>query len=264
MTISRRRTTSLCLASTPVVEAAPRYSILVAGTPAEMAAAQRLRHLVFAGEMGATLHTTTEGLDADEFDEYCDHLIVREDTTGEIVGTYRMLPPHRAAQAGRRYSDGEFDLSPLAPLRDVLVETGRSCVHPDHRTGAVINLMWAGIARYLHLHGHRWLGGCASVPVLGDAPSSVWAQVSEKYLCPPRLRVNPRIPYRLTTPSTVDRSAMPALLRGYLRIGAWVCGEPALDADFGVADFYVLLSIDRVDPRYLKHFLGETAPGETP
>jgi putative hemolysin len=257
MTISQRLTTSLRLASTPVVEAAQPYSILVAGTPAEVAAAQRLRHQVFAGEMGATLHTSIEGLDIDEFDEFCDHLIVREERSGEIVGTYRMLPPHRAAQLGRRYSDGEFDLASLAPLRDVLVETGRSCVHPDHRTGAVINLMWAGIARYLHLHGHRWLGGCASVPVLGDAPSSVWELVRGRYLSPPRLRVTPRVPYPLTTPSTVDRLAMPPLLRGYLRLGAWVCGEPALDADFGVADFYVLLSLDRVDPRYLKHFLGE-------
>jgi putative hemolysin len=258
MTTSHSLDASYCLATTPVESAAaPRYSILVAGTPAEVAAAQRLRHLVFAGEMGAHLHTTVAGLDVDEFDEHCDHLIVREDLTGEIVGTYRMLPPHRAARVGRLYSDGEFDLASMAPLRDVLVETGRSCVHPDHRSGAVINLMWAGIARYLHLHGHRWLAGCASVPVGDDAPSSVWQLVRGRYLSPPRLRVAPRIAYPLTEPSTVDRSAMPPLLRGYLRLGAWVGGEPALDADFGVADFFVLLSLDRVDPRYLKHFLGD-------
>jgi putative hemolysin len=250
-------TSSQILATTSVVAAAPQYSILVAGTPAEVAAAQRLRHRVFADEMGAHLHTTVDGLDIDEFDEHCDHLLVREDLTGEIVGTYRMLPPHRASAVGRIYSDGEFDLAPLAPLRDVLVETGRSCVHPAHRSGAVINLMWTGIARYLHLHGHRWLAGCASVLVAGDAPSAVWEMVRGKHLSPPRLRVTPRVPYPLTPVSTVDRSAMPPLLRGYLRLGAWVCGEPALDADFGVADLFVLLSLDRVDPRYLKHFLGE-------
>jgi putative hemolysin len=246
---------------TETTAVAPSYSILVAGTADEVAAAQRLRHLVFAEEMGATLHSAVPGLDADEFDPHCDHLLVREDGSGEIVGAYRMLPPHRAAKLGRLYSDGEFDLTCINPLRDVLVETGRSCVHPDHRNGAVINLMWTGIARYLHLHGHRWLGGCASVPLYdgGQTAAAVWEVVKGKHLSPPRLRVTPRIPYAMPE-STMDRAemvrAVPPLLKGYLRLGAWVCGEPALDADFGVADFYVLLSLDRVDPRYLKHFLG--------
>src|SRR5258706_368383 len=138
------------------------YTLLVATDGAQVRAAQRLRYRVFAEELGATLHGVDE--DVDEFDAFCDHLIIREERTGDVVGTYRMLPPDRAARAGRLYSEGEFDLAGLAPLRDALVETGRSCVHPDHRTGAVINLMWAGIARYMHLHGYRWLGGWAPVP----------------------------------------------------------------------------------------------------
>jgi putative hemolysin len=256
-------TTSQILATTTSEATAPNYSILLAGTPTEIAAAQRLRHLVFAEEMGAHLHTSVVGLDIDEFDEYCDHLLVREDRSGEIVATYRMLPPHRAAQIGRLYSDGEFDLAGLVDLRDILVETGRSCVHPDHRSGAVINLMWTGIARYLHLHGHRWLAGCASVPVSdgGHAAASVWAVVRDKHLAPPRLRVIPREPYPAGSAPTTDRAkllaAVPPLLRGYLRLGAWIGGEPAHDADFGVADFFVLLSMDRVDTRYLRHFLGD-------
>jgi len=244
-------------------DAAPTYSILVAATTEEIRDAQRLRHLVFAEEMGAELHTSVPGLDVDEFDERCDHLLVRDDRTGEVVGTYRMLPPHRAAGAGKLYADTEFDLTALAPLRDVLVETGRSCVHPDHRNGAVINLMWTGIARYLHLHGHRWLAGCASVPLAdgGTAANSVWEVVRAKHLSPPPLRVAPRRPYPLGPAPTMDKgrllAAVPPLLRGYLRLGAWICGEPAHDPDFGVADFFVLLSLDRVDPRYLRHFLGE-------
>jgi putative hemolysin len=240
----------------------PSYSIVVASAPEEIRAAQRLRHDVFAVEMGAHLHTPTPGLDIDEFDEYCDHLVVRDDRTGETVGTYRMLPPHKAP--GRLYSDGEFDLTALAPLRDVIVETGRSCVHADHRGGAVINLMWTGIARYLHLHGQRWLAGCASVPLHdgGFAAGAVWGVARAKHLAPPLLRVNPRHPYALgPTPDVGKRellSAVPPLLRGYLRLGAWIGGEPAHDKDFGVADFFVLLSVDRVDPRYLRHFLGET------
>ncbi len=256
-------TASQILATTRSVASAPNYSIVVAGTSEEVSAAQRLRHLVFAEEMGARLHTPVPGLDVDIFDDYCDHLLIRDDRSGEVVGTYRMLPPHRAAQLGRLYADGEFDLSGLADLRGLLVETGRSCVHPGHRSGAVINLMWTGIARYLHLHGHRWLSGCASVPLAdgGDAAAAVWEVVREKHIAPPRLRVAPRIPYPVGPAPTADRASLlatvPPLLRGYLRLGAWIGGEPAHDVDFAVADFFVLLSLDRVDPRYLRHFLGD-------
>jgi putative hemolysin len=262
-------TASRTLYTTAITAESPTYSILIAATDEEIVAAQRLRYQVFAGEMGAQLHTDRPGLDIDEFDEFADHLIVREDRTGEVVGTYRMLPPHRAANAGRLYSDGEFDLTRLAPLRDVLVETGRSCVHPDHRSGAVINLMWTGIARYLHLHGHRWLAGCASVPLAdgGVSADSVWELARTKHISPPALRAVPRRPYPTSAPESTQPAkllaAVPPLLRGYLRLGAWVCGEPAHDPDFGVADFFVLLSLDRVNPRYLKHFLGETTGGSS-
>src|SRR3954469_21958215 len=161
-----------------------RYRVLAATEGDQVRAAQRLRHRVFAEELGATLHTGEPGLDVDEFDAFCDHLIITEDGTGEVVGTYRMLPPGRI---DRLYCDGEFQLGALAPLRDQLVETGRSCVHPDHRSGAVLNLMWTGIARYMHLRNRRWLAGCASVPAADATP--VWHQVKAGHLAPPELRV---------------------------------------------------------------------------
>ncbi|MGC9668915.1 GNAT family N-acetyltransferase [Planosporangium sp. 12N6] len=236
-----------------------RYSVQVATEGELVRAAQRLRHRVFAGELGATLHSPVPGSDVDEFDVHCDHLVITENGSGEVVGTYRMLPPGRT---DRLYSDTEFHLGALAPLRDVLVEAGRSCVHPDHRTGAVINLMWAGIARYLHLSGRRWLVGCASVPV-ADA-TAVWHRVQARHLAPPALRVRPRTPWPITT-GPEPTVTMPPLLKGYLRLGAWVCGPPAYDPDFGVADLLVLLSLDRIDPRYLRHFLagGQSAGGQS-
>ncbi|MGN9779025.1 GNAT family N-acetyltransferase [Micromonospora sp. H33] len=238
------------------------YTLLIADDPNQVAAAQRLRHEVFATELGATLRPGVGGLDVDDFDPYCDHLIVRQERTGEVVGTYRLLPPGRI---DRRYAEDEFDLARLDPLRDDLVEAGRSCVHPDHRSGAVINLMWAGIARYLHLRGVRWLGGCASVPVAdgGRAVAEVWALAQAKHLAPPPLRVRPLRPWfaepgvpTAAVGGAEARALVPPLLRGYLRLGAWICGEPAYDPDFGVADFYVLFSLDRMNPRYLRHFLG--------
>ncbi|MGH3761618.1 GNAT family N-acetyltransferase [Actinophytocola sp.] len=237
----------------------PRYSLLVARDGEEVLAAQRLRYRVFAGELGATLRTPTPGMDVDAFDEHCDHLVVRDDTTGEIVGCYRMLPPERVAAAGMLYSETEFDLRSLDGVRGALVETGRSCVHPGHRTGAVVSLVWAGIARYLLLSGHRWLAGCASVPLAdgGALAAGVWRTVRDGHLAPPEYRVRPLRPWESTVEAPA-RVVLPPLLKGYLRLGAWVCGPPAHDADFGVADLFVLLGLEHVDQRYLGYFLGSS------
>ena len=248
------------LASTGAQSAvAARYSLLLVRDGEEVVAAQRLRYRVFAGEMGALLRTSVSGLDVDGFDEHCDHLVVREDGTGEIVGCYRMLPPGRVAGAGMRYSETEFDLRNLRGIEGALVEAGRSCVHPDHRTGAVVSLVWAGIARYMYLSGHNWLAGCVSVP-MGDGgvlAAGVWDTVRRKHMAPPEYRVRPLRPWEADGVEVPGRTVVPPLLRGYLRLGAWVCGAPAHDVDFGVADLFVLLGLDRVDRRYLGHFLGE-------
>ncbi|GAA3386507.1 GNAT family N-acetyltransferase [Cryptosporangium minutisporangium] len=235
--------------------------MVLATEPAEIRAAQELRYRVFADELGAELDGSgVEPIDADRFDPLCDHLLIRDDRTGACVGTYRMLPPGRSAEL---YSDGEFRLDRLAFLRPQLVEAGRSCVHPDHRTGAVIGLMWAGIARYLHLAGHRWLAGCASVPLAdgGAAAAATWALVRAKHLASDAHRVEPWRPWAVE-PGAAPRAAfVPPLLRGYLRLGAQVCGPPAHDPAFGTADFFVLLSLADTDPRYLRRFLGDTGSG---
>lgn len=232
------------------------YTVSIAHTAAQLRAAQRLRRDVFAGELGAKL---PDELDRDEFDDSCDHLIVEH--AGEVVGTYRLLPPGRSE---RLYSSGEFDLEELRPLLGSLVEAGRSCVHPDHRGGQVINLMWAGLARYTLLSGMRYLAGCASVPLAdgGHSAESTWWLAQRRHLSPSNLRVRPHVPWNPsnTAPSAAEKPSyahVPPLLRGYLRLGAWVCGPPAHDPDFGVADFFVLLPLDRIDERYLRHFLGQ-------
>ncbi|MEU2117349.1 GNAT family N-acyltransferase [Streptomyces sp. NPDC016459] len=239
-------------------EPTPRYVVEIATRQEDVRAAQRLRHLVFAGELGARLDGPEPGLDSDAFDAYCDHLLVREESTGEVVGTYRILPPDRAAVAGRLYSESEFDLTRLAPVRHDLVEVGRSCVHPAHRNGAVIALIWAGLARYMTRTGHNWLAGCCSLPLAdgGTLAAATWDTVKAKHLAPEEYWVTP---HKLWSPDGITRpegrTELPPLLRGYLRLGAWVCGAPAHDPAFGVADLYVLLSLRRTHPRYLKHFL---------
>ncbi|MFH0520749.1 GNAT family N-acetyltransferase [Streptomyces sp. M41] len=241
----------------PQPTAPTRYTVGLARDEEDVRAAQRLRHDVFAGEMGALLSSPQPGHDIDAFDAYCDHLLVREETSGQVVGTYRLLPPERAAVAGRLYSEGEFDLTGIDSLRPDLVEVGRSCVHPDHRDGAVISLIWAGIARYMIDRGHEWLAGCCSIPLAdgGTLAAATWDRVQAKHLAPREHRVRPLRPWQPTAPVPATRVELPALLRGYLRLGARVCGEPAHDPEFGVADLYVLLSMRRIDPRYLRHFL---------
>ena len=242
----------------PQSTAPVRYTVTLARDEADVRAAQRLRHEVFAGEMGALLTSPQPGLDIDPFDAYCDHLLVRDTETGQVVGTYRLLPPERASVAGRLYSEGEFDLTRLDGIRPGLVEVGRSCVHPDHRDGAVIGLIWAGIARYMVDRGHEWLAGCCSIPLAdgGALAAGTWDRVRDKHLAPDEYRVRPLLPWAANEAAApTGRTELPALLRGYLRLGAWVCGEPAHDPDFGVADLYVLLPMSRVNARYLRHFL---------
>ncbi|GAA1251666.1 GNAT family N-acetyltransferase [Prauserella halophila] len=275
------------------------YTARIADTPDEIRAAQRLRASVFAGELGAdltaahradrpqhrddqpqrrdvnpqhgprnpqhelrdpqhgALNAGHAGLDADAFDELCDHLVVTHDPTEEIIGTYRILPPHRSPVP---YSATEFDLGDLDPLAGEIVEAGRSCVAPAHRNGSVITLMWSSLARYTLLAGHRYLGGCASVPLSdgGHAATTAWHLASARHISPAEYRVRPYRPWlppqRIDHPRYVD---LPPLLRGYLRLGAWVCGPPAHDPDFDVADFYVLLRLADVDDRYLRYLLGD-------
>ncbi|WP_082526347.1 GNAT family N-acetyltransferase [Kitasatospora sp. MBT63] len=245
--------------------AAPSYTVALARDEADLRASQRLRHQVFAEELGAVLDTPLPGFDVDPFDDFCDHLLVRDDSTGEVVGTYRLLRPAQAERAGRLYSDSEFDLSKLAGIRGDMVEVGRSCIAAEHRgNGAVINLMWGGIARYLVDAGNTWIAGCCSAPLTdgGGTAAGVWDAMAARHLAPEEYRVRPHRPWDPSGITRPERTPVPALLRGYLRLGAWVCGEPAYDPDFGVADLYVLLSLERTDPRYLRHFLsaGQSAP----
>ncbi|GLW04176.1 GNAT family N-acetyltransferase [Streptomyces lavendulae] len=234
------------------------YSACVTDRQQRVEAAQRLRYRVFAQEMGATLDSPFPGRDVDDFDGVMDHLIVSDTGTDEVVGTYRLLPPGRVDTS---YADGEFDLRALAALRSSMLETGRSCVHPDHRTGAVIGLMWSALYRHARLLGLRYLAGCASVPLAGGsgAAAATWMLGTSRHRAPSELRVHPRRAWIPRKPGAVEPryTDVPPLLRGYLRMGAWLCGPPAYDAAFDVADFFLLLDLDRISIRHRRHYLGE-------
>lgn len=231
-------------------------SVALATSAAEIAEAQRLRYQVFAEEMGAQIKGQ-QGLDIDGFDAYCDHLLVRDDLTHQVVGTYRILNPLQAMMAGGYYSAGEFDLSRLSPLSDRTVEVGRACVHADYRTGGAITLLWAGLAKYMLARQYEYMIGCASVTMHdgGHLAASLYTQLCDTYLSPAEYRVFPhhRLPIEALNQSLPVNC--PPLIKGYLRLGAYICGEPAWDPAFNTADMLVLLPLSRINPRYAAHFL---------
>ncbi len=225
-------------------------------------AAQRLRFDVFAGEMGARLNTPIPGHDVDLFDNYCEHVLVRDQATQQVIGTYRVLTPVQAKRVGSTYSDTEFDLTRLRTLRERMVELGRSCVHPDHRHGGVIMALWGALAEFMMRNQLDTMIGCASVPMLhngivsGDAAASIWSQLKETHLAPIEYHVRPRLPLPVEQLDCTLAVEPPALIKGYLRLGAKVLGAPAWDPDFNSADLPMLMRIADLPPRYRKHFLG--------
>ncbi|MBF6073189.1 GNAT family N-acetyltransferase [Nocardia beijingensis] len=245
-------------------EGRSRYSLVVSSDLDHRVAAQRLRYNVFANEPGFRIPDDGSGLDADRFDEHCDHMLVRDDASGEFVGCYRMLPPDKVAAAGGYYTATEFDLTQLDPEGMRIVEMGRACVVPEHRNGSVLTLMWAGILHYIQLTGYEWVMGCVSVP-MRDTPADppgvnvrgVRDMLLGRHASDPERRVHPYNPVivdgktldELTPPS---RPKLPPLVRGYLRLGAEICGEPAHDPAFAVADFVALLGLNTINTRYLE------------
>ena len=229
----------------------------------EVRAAQRLRYQVFAGEMGARLTTSVAGHDVDLFDDYCEHLLVRDAACGEVIGTYRVLTPAQARRVGGTYSDTEFDLTRLRALRSRMLELGRSCVHAEHRHGGVIMALWTALGEFMVRNQLDTMIGCASIPMLhngmvsGDVAASIWRQMSEKHMAPIEYQVRPRLPLPVEQLNASLPVEPPALIKGYLRLGTKVLGPPAWDPDFNSADLPMLMRLGDLPSRYRKHFLGQ-------
>jgi putative hemolysin len=228
----------------------------------EVRQAQRLRYQVFGTEMGARLDGTVPGHDVDLFDDYCEHLLVRDARTQDVIGTYRVLTPVQAQRVGSTYSETEFDLTRLRDLRWRMVELGRACVHADHRSGGVILALWAALAEFMVRNRLDTMIGCASIPmqhdgrISGHAAASIWRQVERTHLAPIQFHVRPRLALPVDALDGTLAVEAPALIKGYLRMGAMVLGPPAWDPDFNSADLPMMLRLADVPPRYRRHFLG--------
>ena len=236
--------------------AEPQFRVTLARNIVEIRAAQRLRYRVFAEEMGARVPGREQAIDCDLYDAYCDHLVVVHTASAEVVGTYRLLNGAQARRAGGFYSDTEFDLAALKDLRDGIVEAGRACIHPGFRGGAVLALLWAGILEYVLQGGYRYLVGCASLSLAdgGAQAARVYAALAGERATPEEYRVYPRTAWNIARAPQEDVAVLPALLKGYRKLGAYVCGEPAFDPDFNTADLFLMLPVAEVDVRYVRRW----------
>lgn len=234
------------------------YASRLASNAEEVRAAQALRFLVFNIELNEGLEQSfATCLDADPFDEVCDHLLVEYLPTHEIVGTYRLQTGQTAASKRGYYSSQEFDFAPFEPIRGELIELGRACVHSEHRNLAVLGLLWKGIAAYARERSGRYLIGCSSLtsqdPLVG---ASMFGELSRKHLAPESLRTQPRqefaCPLEKLAPQTPK---VPKLLAAYLSIGAKICGPPAIDREFKTIDFLTLLDLKSLPVRIIERYL---------
>lgn len=255
--------------STSVVDAAYTMAAVWAQSGDEVREAQRLRYRVFAEEMGARLSVpagTPPGHDADRFDDFCDHVLVRVASPlgpSKVVGTYRVLTPEAARRAGGFYSETEFDLARLAGMRTRMAELGRSCIDPAWRKGGTILTLWSALGEFMLKRRLDVAFGCASVS-LGDgghAAASLWRQLERTHLAPPERRVRPLRPLELAALRGDDAVETPSLIRGYLRCGAEFLGPPAFDADFNTADLPMLMTLAGLPQRHRRHFLGSDGAG---
>ncbi len=237
----------------------------LATTIDDIRSSQALRHRVFAQELGATVKGDRIGHDEDEFDPYCQHLLVREGATGQVVGSTRLLLDGQARKAGGFYSESEFDLGPLLALPGRRLEVGRTCIDPAHRQGAAIAVLWSGLAEFVKERGVDMLFGCASVEMHdgGVVAQAIMNRVRQYAMTDAGCRAvpkNPLLPLPAGSEDTVA-APLPPLLKAYFRLGARACGEPCYDPSFNCADILVLVRVREIDASYTRHFLDRVTKG---
>jgi L-ornithine Nalpha-acyltransferase len=247
--------------------------VRLAESSEEILQAQSLRYHVFYELMGAkpSVDNAIQKRDFDKFDDLCDHLLVIDKTRPRhrnVVGNYRLLRAEANTSPDFFYSHSEYDLTPLTDLakeRNLsMMELGRSCVHPDYRNNAgVIQLLWRGITVYSVLHGVDLMFGCASFSDIDQNNlKNVLSYLHYKKSPPPEWHVVARehlyqkMNYTEITPE-IEReilAKMPPLIKGYLRLGAWIGDGAVVDNQFATTDVLIILPVANIPKRYIDFF----------
>lgn len=246
------------------VQRQSHLGIKVAQTSSEIEQALRLRYTVFVEEEKNMRLVNEERLERDNFDTYCDHLIVTDLENDQVVGTYRLLPGERAVANIGFYSESEFQLASFQPYKIHTLELGRSCIAPEFRGSRVIQMLWEGIANYIHNSGHHYLIGCASILLMDiDDLNQIYTLLRHKGIITDRYGIEPHPTHRIQGLAELAADfnekevfhKLPPLMKGYQWLGAEIGGEPAYDEIFNTIDFFILLEKDRIIRKYRRHFL---------
>ena len=253
------------------------FEVRLAADARDLAAAQRLRYRVFVEEMGSDgpLVDHVARLERDAFDDICDHLLLIDRSRDaaaleDVVGVYRLLPGDRLAPGQRFYSEGEYDLGRLRASGRRLLELGRSCVHPDHRGGAAMVLIWNRLADYVLERGLEVMFGTASFPgtdVVALAQPLSWLAHHHRApegLCATALPPG-AAPMTMLPPEALDRraamQATPALIKAYLRLGGVVGDGAFVDRDFNTTDILLVIDTAQMSLKHKEYYTrrhGET------
>ncbi|HES76835.1 MAG TPA: GNAT family N-acetyltransferase [bacterium] len=241
-----------------------RYRVQLAQNPEDIQRSQRLRYQVFVQEMGAQAQVDEHGLERDHYDAFCQHLLVIDQHNDQLVASTRILTRAHAQAAGGFYSENEFDLAMLTQLHGDVMEIGRTCVHPDHRNGSTIGVLWQGMASFMEQNRISHLFGSASIPMQdgGLAARHIMQELRGDFMSTHALRVTPKreLPQLDNSIKPRGKPRMPPLLKAYMRLGAQICGEPCWDPAFACADIFILLDVQKLQARYHRHFVQRNMP----
>ncbi|WP_244327990.1 GNAT family N-acetyltransferase [Roseibium sp. RKSG952] len=243
----------------------------------EIKKAQRLRYQVFYQEMSAIAdaHTLATQRDIDPFDTICDHMLVIDHSSlkrnklgrlkPEIVGTYRLLRQDVANRHDGFYTAGEYNIQPLITANPdkKFVELGRSCVLKPYRNKRTVELLWHGIWSYILMHNIDVMIGCASIP--GTNPDTLATQLSFLHanaLAPEEWRVSalPELFVKMDRIAPQELNAkealrsLPPLIKGYLRLGAYIGDGAVIDHQFGTTDVLIILPVSALNSRYVNYY----------
>jgi putative hemolysin len=234
------------------------YTLSTAVHMSDLVALFRMRHHIFFNETGIT---DDMNLDLDEYDSLCDHLVIRSNATGEICGTYRMIS---SLVSDKFYSQGEFNLDQFLAAPGVKLELGRACIHPHHRNGAVIDLLWRGIGEYARRTNAKYLFGCSSIMTVSKPMSKALVKTMKANNMTSELfNIRPIGKYKMDLSKVKNEdlfdektvmAQIPPLLRSYMSAGAKVYGNPALDLDFQCIDFFTILNLEELNSSYEKRY----------
>ncbi len=242
-------------AESPATRREGSLSLSFVCTRSELLEVQRLRERASAAEFAVRHAGPITGVQADVLDAFCDHLLVRDALDGHAVGTCRMLRPELAAALGGYEAERRFDLSRLHALRPRLVEMSHACIAPDRQSGAVLRLLWAGIARFMLESGYAYLIGTTRIGT-GDgghhAASVFWA-LYPRFATAGTYATHPLDVFALDQTVPYLDPNIPALTRGYLRSGARICGMPAWDQQLRAAELLMLLDMKDLPLRVARH-----------